>query len=322
MRMIGHLLDAIGRWLLLNVPLLGRLYALSLRRQPRAVTTAGWSFAREFYVERRWLAVRRGVLWEWAMVKGLKVPLVVPWLERTRIETMLGTDTSLCVYVAGSFEPNEFAFLGRIIRPGMTFIDVGANEGLFALYAARRVGSAGRVVAIEPSSRERQILERNIARNGLGNVTVVPHALADGSGTAELRIAPKTHGLHNTLGDFIYAYEGEIVTVRETVALETLDELWKRLALGRVDIVKIDVEGAEVKVLGGARSLLSTARPILLVEANEAALKRQGASTQALLGLLRSFGYRIHVFNERGLTEPCAEGRPLSANIVAMPPGG
>jgi FkbM family methyltransferase len=319
--MIGRLLDAMGRRLLLHAPLLGRLYALALRRRPRSTPTPGWSFAGEFYVERRWLALRRGALWERALEKGLKVPLVVPWLEGTRVETALGTDTSLCVYVAGSFEPNEFAFLRRTLRPGMTFVDIGANEGLFTLFAARRVGGAGRVIAVEPSDRERRILDRNVARNGLANVTVVPHALAAESGTAELLIAPGRHGLHNTLGNFIYAYEGEIAVARQTVAVETLDGLQQRLALGRVDVMKIDVEGAEVKVLTGGRRLLSTSRPILLVEVNEEALRCQGASADTLLKLLRALDYHIHVFNEHGLTEPWTEGRPLSANIVAMPDG-
>lgn len=319
MSTIGYLLDRMGCWLLLNAPVLGRLYARSLSRRPRVAPVPGWSFAGEFYIERRWLAVRRGTLWEWATRKGLKVPLVVPWLAKTRIETMLGTDTSLCVYVAGSFEPNEFAFLRGTLRPGMNFVDIGANEGLFTLFAARRVGPSGKVIAVEPSSRERQILDRNIARNGLGNVTVVPHALAAEPGTAELRIAPKQHGLHNTLGDFIYEYENEIAIVREPVAVETLDALQTRLALGRVDMIKIDVEGAEVKVLTGAKELLSTSRPILLVEANEEALRCQGTSRKALLDLLQGLDYRIHIFNEHGLVVPWIEGKPLSANIVALP---
>ena len=59
--------------------------------------------------------------------------LVVPWLESTRIETTLGTDTSLCVYVAGSFEPNEFAFLRRTLRPGMTFVDSSGRIAVLAV---------------------------------------------------------------------------------------------------------------------------------------------------------------------------------------------
>jgi FkbM family methyltransferase len=319
---VGALLDTIGRWLLDHAPGLARVYALSLCRRPTATPTPGWSFAGEFYRERRWLALRRGALWTHALKNKLDVCLMVPWLDGTQIETTLGTDASLCVYVAGSFEPNEFAFLARTLRPGMTFIDVGANEGLFTLFAARHVGTAGRVIAAEPSGRERTLLERNIALNGLANVTVVPQALANAPGTAELLIAPQRHGLHNTLGDFIYQYDGALAPKRETVAVETLDALQQRLSLARVDVMKIDVEGAEVKVLTGGRTLLATSRPILLVEANEEALRRQGTSTAALLDLLRTLDYQIHIFNERGLTKPWTEGQPLSANIVAMPTSG
>jgi hypothetical protein len=89
-----------------------------------------------------------------------------------------------------------------------------------------------------------------------------------------------------------------------------------------VDVVKIDVEGAELKVVAGGRSILATARPILLIEANDDALRGQGASTAAVVDLLRALGYRIHVFSDRtGEVEPLAEGGALSANIVALPPG-
>ena len=93
-----------------------------------------------------------------------------------------------------------------------------------------------------------------------------------------------------------------------------------RLALGRVDVVKIDVEGAEFKVLTGGGALLRERRPILLIEANAGALHGQGTSVEALLGLLHGLGYAIHVFSERtGEIEPLADGGALSANIVALP---
>ncbi len=307
-----------GCWLLLNAPFFGRLYAYCLRGPaPKLGVVPGWRFAIEYYVTYPWMVMRRGALWRCALENQLNVPMVVPWVERTKVQVTLGNDNSLCLYVSGSFEPNEFAFLDRVVRPGMTFIDIGANEGLYSLFAARRVGRRGRVISVEPSSRERAILDSNIARNRLRNVTVVPHALADKPGFAELQIAPKQHGGHNTLGQFIY--EGETAVAREQVTVETLDDLGTRLGVARVDVMKIDVEGAELKLLSGGRRLLATCRPALLIEANNEALKRQGTSTQALVELLVSLGYQIHVFNESGMTEPWTPGNPLSENIVALP---
>jgi FkbM family methyltransferase len=220
--------------------------------------------------------------------------------------------------VCGSFEPNEFAFLDRTLRRGMTFVDVGANDGLYTLFAARRVGSRGRVVAVEPSSRERGNLERNLALNRLKNVTVVPAALAAEAGRADLQIAPAVHGGHNTLGGF--AHEGVTAIAAEPVAVETLDAVAQRLALGKVDVIKIDVEGAEVKVLAGGRELLKASRPVLLIEANEQALRKQATSTEEMLALLGSLNYEIFVFSDAtGLVERWIEATALSANIVAMP---
>lgn len=316
---VGDRLDRLGRWLLVSAPSLGRLYAGLLtgrRGEPRIFP--GWTFACEYYPQRRWLALRRGALWDFAKERKLDVPLVVPWLGGTRVEVTLGTDMSLCLFVSGSFEPNEFAFLDRVTRPGMTFLDIGANEGLFSLFAARKVGPAGRVIAAEPSSRERGRFERNLARNRIANVTVLPCAIGDAPGLARLQIANDGHAGHNTLGAF--TYDDVSAVDYEDVPVETLDALAERLSIDRVDVVKIDVEGAELKVLQGAAGLLRRTRPILLIEANEGALQGQGTSSEAVVALLEELGFAIHVFSDRtGAVEPRAPGAPLSPNIVAMP---
>jgi FkbM family methyltransferase len=317
-RKLAIQLDALGPRLLAERPWLGRFYARLLAPRPTLRVFPGWTFGREFFVEHRWMATRRGVLWRHALRNGLDVRLVLPWHARTRVEVALGNDESFCVYVAGSFEPNEFAFLDRTVRRGMTFLDVGANDGLYTMFAARRVGRRGRVLAVEPSSRERRVLERNIALNRLRNVVVVASALADQPGQATLQIAPTLHGGHNTLGGF--AHKGVDAVASEQVQVETLDAVVVRLGIAKVDVIKIDVEGAELKVLEGARDVLRSSRPLLLIEANDDALRKQEASTADLLALLRSVGYAMFVFSETsGLEEPWAEGSPLSANIVAKP---
>lgn len=319
LRRLGERLDGAGRWLVAHAPAAGRAYARCLSpATPHVHVFPGWSFGREYYIERRWLPLRRGALWEFALEKNIPIPLVVRWHAGTRVEVTLADDNSLCLYVAGTFEPNEFACLDRLLRPGMTFLDVGANVGLFSLFAARRVTARGRVVAFEPSSRERAVLQRNIARNRLGNVSVVPMALGAEAGTALLQVAPGLHAGHNTLGGF--AYEGVVAERTEEVQIETLDALADRLALDRIDVVKIDVEGAEVKMLQGARTTLMISRPTMLIEANEQALCKQGTSTGELVDLLLSMDYAIEIFDEAtGLTRRRREGEPLSANILAVP---
>ena len=317
---VGYHLDNLGRWLIVNAPTIGSAYAACLApAAPRLRPRPGWVFAGEYYEERRWLACRRGALWEAAREKELAVPITVRWHSGTTVDLTLGNDNSLCLYVCGSFEPNEFAFLDRVLKPGMVFVDVGANDGYYTLFAARRVGPAGRVVAAEPSSRERAHLQRNLGRNGLDNVTVVPAAIGAASGLADLHLAHGVHAGHNTLGSF--AHDDVVRASLERVPIEPLDSVASRLGLPRVDFVKIDVEGAEARVIAGATTVLGQMRPILLLEVNDKALRAQGNCAETLLTTLSTqFGYGIFVFSSAsGLVEPWQNGDPLSANVVAIP---
>jgi len=148
---------------------------------------------------------------------------------------------------------------------------------------------------------------------------VVGSALGASPGRAHLQIASGLHAGHNTLGAF--AYDDVVAIDSEAVSVEKLDAVAQRLALPRVDFIKIDVEGAEVGVLSGARDVLAAWRPLLLLEANEAALSAQGTSISELTALLRSeFDYEILVFSSvTGGVEKASDGAALSANIVAAP---
>lgn len=317
---VGYHLDNFSHWLVGHVPTLAASYAwFWAPRAPRPGIRPGWKFAEEYYPQQRWLARRRGALWEAARETGFRVPLSVRWHGGTTVNVTLGNDNSLCLYVCGSFEPNEFAFLDRALKPGMVFVDVGANDGYYTLFAARKVGPLGRVIAVEPSSRERAHLRRNLERNAISNVSVVPAALGAVAVTAELKLADGLHAGHNTLGDFAHS---DVVTAgTERVQVETLDSLAARLHLPRVDVMKIDVEGAEASVIAGGRGVLMSMRPILLLEVDDGALRAQRNSAQSLLATLRNeLDYEILAFSATtGLLERPVEGGPLSSNIVAAP---
>ncbi|MEA2804042.1 MAG: hypothetical protein QOE49_4137 [Rhodospirillaceae bacterium] len=317
---VGYHLDNLGRWLIVNAPAIGSTYAAFLAPGiPRLKPRPGWMFAHEYYEQRRWLACRRGALWEAAREKDLAVPITVRWHGSTTVDLTLGNDNSLCLYVCGSFEPNEFAFLDRVLRPGMVFVDVGANDGYYTLFAARRVGPSGRVVAAEPSSRERAHLQRNLGRNGLDNVSVVPAAIGAAVGLADLHLAHGVHAGHNTLGSF--AHDDVVRASLERVPVEPLDAVIARLGLARVDFVKIDVEGAEASVIAGAAAMLGAMRPLMLIEVNDKALRAQGNCADSLMATLRDdLRYEIFVFSPvTGLLERPTDGNPLSANVVAIP---
>lgn len=275
----------------------------------------GWRFDADWDNPQLAFRLRREI-WKYFQERKQQVPLVVNWHLGLRLHVYLSNDLSKQLYVGGCFEPNEFAFLDNILAPGMTFIDAGANDGLFTLFAARRVGPTGQVWAFEPSRREFTRLRRNVQSNVLGNVRTFQLALADTQGQAEMKIADDEHSGQNTLGDF--AYQIDLVR-RERVATVRLEDLVRQEYLRQIDVIKLDVEGAELSVLTGASEILRKQRPLLLLEVNENALERQGASSLALVDFLRSHEYEVYGFDPRTGQPQSLPQTELSDNVVAMP---
>jgi len=228
-----------------------------------------------------------------------------------------GNETCRSVFVTGRFEPNEFCLLARALKPGMTFVDAGANMGLYALFAARKVGESGCVAAIEPSMREQQMLAGNIERNGLKNIRLRPVALSDRVAEVELLVAAAGHSGHNTLGAFSY---NTVLDHREKVQTLPLDEIMKQEKLARVDVIKMDIEGAELSALRGAADTLRQHQPLILMELSDRALQHQEASSRDVLALLTQNGYRIFSFSSTTGWPVPLEPRDYfdSENIVAV----
>jgi FkbM family methyltransferase len=298
------------------------LLVLAARRAaPTALLTLspGWSFAAATEATGRRVQTRRE-LWTAFRMRGIRRPVTIEWYEGLRLRLFLGNDLSLCVYVLGSFEPNELSLLSRVLQPGMVFVDGGANDGLYSLVASRRVGSAGRVVAVEPSSREFERLAANIRLNGIKNTIQVRAALGGAAGTVTLAIAPEGHAGQNTVGTEL-ANPNIEPAAHESVALTTLDDLVSDHRLGRVDVIKLDVEGSEVLALAGARRVLERDRPLLLVEAEEERLASHGRRKEELVDALVGLGYRLHVFDGTTgqLRPPALPGEPEGTLVAAQP---
>jgi FkbM family methyltransferase len=275
----------------------------------------GWRFDADWNNPSLAFQLRREI-WQYFQQRRQQMPLVAKWYCGLRLHLYLSNDVSKQLYIGGCFEPNEFAFLDQFLVPGMTFIDAGANEGLFSLFAAQRVGPAGQVWAFEPSEREFIRLRRNLRLNRLNNVRGFKIALADCQGEAEIKIADDEHSGQNTLGDFAYQIE---LARCERVRTSRLDDLAQQECLRQVDLMKLDVEGSELSVLAGASEILRKQRPTLLLEVNENALHLQGSSGAELVELLRFHDYEIYGFDP-------VTGRPSllrqvegSANLIAMP---
>jgi FkbM family methyltransferase len=291
--------------------------AESLAMAPRLHPVPGWRFDAFKTSADPAVHVRHG-LWCAARAQRCHRAVVVPWHEGTRLELHFDNDLSLILFAGGCYEPNEFALLGRIVVPGMVFLDGGANEGVYTVFASARVGTKGRVIAVEPSPREMERLKRNVALNDMSNIDLVEAALSDRLGFVDLTLAEQEHAGENTLGAFIY--DGRSAVDTKTVAAVTLDKLVAEHDLRRLDVVKLDLEGAELRALSGARHSLAELKPLLLFELSDAALRHQGGSRAALFELLKSDRYvPLTLDEDTGAPVPWASvNSPLSHNIVAV----
>lgn len=199
------------------------------------------------------------------------------------------------------------AFLA-LLRPGATVLDVGANIGLYTLSVAARVGPQGHVLAFEPDPAAARRLRENVALNAFGNVTVVEAAATDACGTLPLHRAGDS--------ECSSLFDSGLAASASAVRVTTIDTEVERAGLARVDLLKLDVEGAELHALRGAQRLLTGPDPPpLLVEANPITLRAAGASALALRRLLESFAYRITV------VERIAWGGDWTENWLAVRSG-
>lgn len=212
----------------------------------------------------------------------------------------------------GEREAHMAELFARDVRSGALVVDVGAFLGHFTLIAARRVGTKGRVVAFEPDPRDRPWLERNVVENGFADrVEVVPLAISDSPGRLRLFLAEQDRSqssLYPTRDD------GPPIDVQAT----TLDGF---LAEAAVDVVKIDVEGAELRALDGMRRTIELGRPTMFVEWNPQALRRAGVAEDELLRRLEGLGYRLELIDEtrRGLVEPVFPEHATYVNLRCVP---
>ncbi|MGE0481394.1 MAG: FkbM family methyltransferase [Phycisphaerae bacterium] len=277
----------------------------------------GWRFSSDWENPATAFRLRR-LIWEHCRTHGLALPVVVPWHGATRLRLHLGNDLSQALFVGGCYEPNEFAFLARVLRPGMSFVDVGANDGVYALPAAAWVGAKGRVFAFEPSRRELSRLRANLRLNpAAARVEARGLALGDATGSASLTIAEETHAGQNTLGAFAYA---DVAPERtERVRVMTLDAFAAEQRVARIDVLKLDAEGAEERILRGAEGVLRTLRPTLLLELSDAALRRQSSGSASVVRFLAAHAYDVYTFDDATGRPRRAPRGPWSDNVVASP---
>jgi FkbM family methyltransferase len=215
------------------------------------------------------------------------------------------------------YEPDVRAALLHFLKPGDIFLDCGANIGYFSVLAGHLVGPLGQVIAIEANPVTQLLLDRNLRLNGLGKV--VRCALAGSAGDLELFV-PRAGDVYSSLrtGGLVTGTDIE----RFHVPGRTLDEVVSSLNLQRLDLLKIDIEGAELDVLRSAQRVMRELRPIIVCEYGTNTWPAFGASKDDLLLLLKQWNYRAGVFDSTtNQINPVSEKvwTSVYANLILFP---
>jgi FkbM family methyltransferase len=256
----------------------------------------------------------RSIFFHWVRAfPGIPIPIRLPfgawWLARN--------DFVGVAMLQGGFENIERSFVECYLSPGMTVLDIGAHHGFYTLLASQKVGSKGKVIAVEASPRERKKLRLHLRINCCRNVTLEGRALGEAAGDAELYIVCGGQTGCNSLR------KPEVFEPTATihVRIERLDDVLREHEIEKVDFVKLDVEGAELSVLRGASRLLANyPRPVILAEVQDIRTRPWGYAARDIIRYLASNDYRwFRPLPDARLEEIDATASQYDGNFVAVP---
>lgn len=210
------------------------------------------------------------------------------------------------LYVSGIWEPEVTGAFRALISPGDTVYDVGGDAGYYTLLFRRCAGENGRVVVFEPIPKAQERIKENLALNGFANCTLVTEALGSKPGSFVLERPFEDSRISLTKST---AGEGDI-----TVRVERFDDLAARRPLPPPQLVKIDVEGAELEVLRGMEEMVARHRPLFVIELHPHTLPLFGASVQDVTDWLVGRGYHLTPLD-------AGEISPSEATTILARPG-
>jgi len=197
--------------------------------------------------------------------------------------------------VVDRYEPATTDLFKELLKPGMVMADVGAHVGYFSLLAAEIVGPSGKVFAFEPEPGNHGLLRKNIEVNSLPNIQAVEKAVSDRSGTTEFFLSELDSGSHSLFGK---AARG--IREKVQVMVTTLDDFFESEGWPNTDLIKIDVEGAELGVLHGMERLIERMPNLnLVIEYCPFLIEATGANPSDLLNRLESKSFQVQFIDDK-----------------------
>ncbi len=266
------------------------------------------------FLRKPWPEKRQSMAFRWIeRLPSLPLPVRLPW------GSWWLAQNNLCgrAVLNGGFETTETRFVEGFVQREMTVLDIGAHHGYYTLLMSHRVGPHGRVIAFEPSPRERKFLQRHLRLNRCKNVSVETCALASYEGEAELFVVEGVEMGCNSLR----RPNVNAATTNIRVPVRSLGECLQRLGVQQVNFIKMDVEGAELEVLQGASQLLQgESRPVILSEVQEIRTQPWGYHAREIIDLLKQHDYEWFQPQPDGSLKPVPAGQAeFDGNFIAFP---
>lgn len=215
-----------------------------------------------------------------------EVTVPIPLGLRLMVSTK---DSGLGMYLRtqNEFEPLQTSRFLKQVKKGDVVMDIGANIGYYTILASKKVGPSGKVYAFEPYSKNLTLLKKNIALNTCTNVVVVAEAVSDTSAKKPFEVDRANPGESRLAAHKSKKSDMLVTTI-------TLDSFLKREKIKKADVIKMDIEGAEIQAILGAKNLLKNSKKItLFIECNVRALARFDKTPLGLTSLLEGFGLEI-----------------------------
>lgn len=218
-------------------------------------------------------------------------------------------------YIYFDFPDPSHQTLIDLAKPGATILDVGTNIGGTVLSFACAVGESGKVYGFEPDPLNYKRCLHNLRLNSFKNIEVLNAGLGNEKAKLKLEVrTPENRGGNRIAGSSSPVGEFSVIDV------VTMNDFVKEKNISKVDLIKIDVEGFELKVLEGGRRVLQNSKPVLFIELDDNNLKDQGNSAKELISFLKDLGYNkiIHAENNSPVDEH-SDFRNCHYDIICYP---
>jgi FkbM family methyltransferase len=206
------------------------------------------------------------------------------------------------IYFFGNYDPSMTSVFKHLIKPGDTVWDIGTERGWFTLLMASIVGEHGRVDSFEAFPPTVEKLEANVNINHFRWVHVNGRAVSN-TNSSMWFVPPSNEVTHNVsfledcngVGYLANSFQPGCIEVK-TICL---DDYYEKEGIKKLSLIKIDIEGAEVAALKGAKKLIEKDKPVLAIEFNRQTALRANSSIEELCEMIRDYGYEMYLFHEK-----------------------